>query len=60
MKEWFTKKEASEYLGMSITTLNRYMKSGKITYYKNSNTKTAKTKFKQEDLSEFMKQTKIN
>ena len=60
MKEWFTKKEASEYLGISITTLNRFMKSGLITYYKNSESRSAKTRFRREDLLEYIRKTKVN
>lgn len=36
-KDWFSIKEACEYLGISEPTLFRWMKAGKVSYYKVGN-----------------------
>lgn len=58
--KWFTRKDVCEILDISMPTLSRLMASGKITYYKNSESKTAKTKFKYEDIMKYLEATKYN
>ena len=47
---WLTKKEVCKMLSIHINTLNRWMKQGKIPYYKMGNEKTARVKFRQNDI----------
>ena len=60
MDKWLSRKDTCKMLGISMPTLNRYMKDGKITYYKNAGYKSAKTKFKEKDVLEFIKKTRVN
>lgn len=60
MEQWLSRKQACDMLGISMPTLNRYMKAGKITYYKNAGYKSAKTKFKLKDVLEFIEKTRVN
>ena len=56
--KWLSRKDACEYLGVSMPTLNRMMASGKITFYKNSGGKSAKTRFRLSDLEKYLRSTK--
>ena len=47
---WLTKKEVCKMLYIHINTLNRWMKQGKIPYYKMGNERTARVKFRQNDI----------
>lgn len=55
---WLDKKSACLYLGVSMPTITRYMKSNRLAYYKTSEARTAKVLFKKEDLDEFLKEIK--
>jgi excisionase family DNA binding protein len=46
IKDWFSIKEACEYLGISEPTMFRWMKAGKISYYKVGNS----TRFQKHNL----------
>ncbi len=46
MKEWYSLDEACEYLGISKPTIFRWMKAGRISYFKVGNS----TRFKKENM----------
>ena len=52
-KVWFSVREAAEYLGISIPTVFRWMKSGMLSFYKVGNS----TRFSQESLDALVKKT---
>ena len=55
---WLTKKEVCKMLCIHINTLNRWMKQGKIPYYKMGNEKTARVKFRQNDIKLLLEKCK--
>jgi len=60
MKEWLTRKEVCDMLGIGMTTLGRYMTEKRFPYYKNGTYRSAKTRFKTRDILEYIKKTKVN
>lgn len=59
MEELITYKQACELLGISTTTLTKYMKQGKITYYKRGE-RNSRVFFTRKDLANFMLRIKNN
>jgi excisionase family DNA binding protein len=60
MDKWMTSDDVLEYIGVSPATLYRLMKNGKITYYKTSDYKSAKVKFKREDVEKYLESIRVN
>lgn len=60
MEEWITKKEVLDILGISLGTLDRMMRDGKLTYYKNGFFRSASVKFKREDVLNYLEKMKRN
>lgn len=60
MEEKLTSKDVCKILGVCYMTLNRYMHSGKITYYKTSDSPTSKVFFFKSDVLKFLNSMKKN
>lgn len=60
MEEKLTIKDVCKILGVCYMTLNRYMHSGKITYYKTSDSPTSKVFFLKKDVLKFLNSMKKN
>ena len=58
--KWLTSDDVVEYLGISNATLYRLMKSGKITYYRTSEYKSAKVRFKLSDVEKYLESLRVN
>ena len=58
--EWLSRKETCEMLGVTLMTLSRYMKAGRIPYYKNGTSKSSRTRFLKKDVIKFIEKTKNN
>jgi excisionase family DNA binding protein len=59
MKEWITKKEFAALLGVTVITIERLMKSGKIAYYKSGTSRTCKVMFKNTDVQKYLNSIKV-
>ena len=59
MEEMITYRQACKLLGVSTTTLTKYMKQGKITYYKRGE-RNSRVFFTKNDLANFLKNIKKN
>ena len=57
--KWLTKAEVCQMLYIHISTLTRWVKLKKIPCYKMGNGRTARVKFKQEDIENYIKKSKI-
>lgn len=57
---WMTSDEVAEYLGISMATLYRLMRNGKITYYKTNEFKSAKVRFRQVDVEKYLDSIRVN
>lgn len=57
---WMTTDDVTEYLGVSPATLYRMMKKGKITYYKDSDYKSGKVKFRKSDVDKYLDSIRVN
>lgn len=57
MNERLTRKDVCEMLGICYMTLNRYMRAGKITYYKTGE-RTAKVFFLKQDVLNYLESIK--
>lgn len=56
--KYLKKREVAEMLYISITTLDRKMKSGEIPYYKTGDKKQNRVRFAEEEIKEYMKKYK--
>lgn len=56
--KFYTRKETCQMLNISIPTLNRYMKSGKINYSKSGLNRSCKVLFSQSDILEYINKNK--
>ena len=59
MDELITYRQACKLLGVSTTTLTKYMKQGKITYYKRGE-RNSRVFFTKKDLANFINKIKKN
>lgn len=60
MDKWLSKKETRDMLGISDMTLCRYMKAGRIPYYKTSEYKSARVRFKESDVLKLLESFRRN
>ena len=56
--KFLKKREVAEMLYISITTLDRKMKSGEIPYYKTGDKKQYRVRFAEEEIKEYMNKFK--
>lgn len=47
---WYTKKQVQELFDISHTTVDRWMKSGKLKYYKTGNSRSNGVRFAKNDI----------
>ena len=59
MKEWLTKTETCQILGISKITLERMMKAGKIAYYKSGTSRTCAVRINANDLRKYIAKLKV-
>lgn len=57
---WMTSDEVAEYLGVSMATLYRLMKDGKLTYYKTNEFRSAKVRFREVDVEKYLDSIRVN
>jgi excisionase family DNA binding protein len=48
--EWLTKRQAAAYLKVSVPTLDRWMRIGRVRFYKVGEGRLARVQFRQSDL----------
>lgn len=60
MDRWLSKRQVCLILGISSATLDRYKAKGVIPYYKISDYKSGKVRFKEKDVLEFLEKQKFN
>lgn len=59
MDKMLSRRQVCYKLGVSMTTLCRLMKSGKIPYYKTSSYKSGKVLFKESDVDKVLESFKV-
>ena len=60
MKEFLTRKETAELLGVHPATLRRWVVEGKLACYKSSTAYSGRVKFKLTDIMKFIERQKID
>lgn len=61
MEDWLTINEVANILGVTRMTIYRYMRDGKLSYYKRgSRSSKNPVKFKREDIEQYIKSNKKN
>ena len=56
MSEWLDFDDVLAVLGVSESTLRRFMRSGRIKYYKLNDTKKGRVRFNRKDILDFLKE----
>lgn len=59
MKSFYTIDEVASLLNVTRSTISRYMKEGKIEYYKSGEKRTCRVLFKVSDIERFLQSCKV-
>lgn len=58
MEALLTREDVCKYLGISMPTLNRIMKAGKIRYFKSSPNRSGRVRFYLSDINNYLEVNK--